>query len=163
MEKEVRMIKNKNKEKLAAYMLVYRSANREKLKAQTIEYRKKFSDKVAATSAAYRAANKEKVRVWYSVWQKANAAYCQARNWAREAAKLRATPAWANEFFIEEAYDLAARRTKLKSGRHAKWNVDHIVPLRGKTVCGLHVHTNLRVIPALENFRKKNVYWPDMP
>jgi hypothetical protein len=72
---------------------------------------------------------------------------------------LRATPAWANHFFIEEAYDLAQRRTKSTG---IKWHVDHIVPLRSKRVCGLHVENNLQVIPARTNLEKGNRVWPSM-
>jgi hypothetical protein len=41
--------------------------------------------------------------------------------------------------------------------------VDHIIPLKSDFVCGLHCHTNLRVITAEENKAKNNRYWPDMP
>lgn len=55
---------------------------------------------------------------------------------------------------------LAALRTKTTGIR---WEVDHIVPLVHPQVCGLHVETNLRVIPAIENRRKGNRHWPEMP
>jgi hypothetical protein len=77
----------------------------------------------------------------------------------RRAAKFNATPTWANEFFIEEAYSLAQLRTKMFG---FTWHVDHIVPLNGRTVCGLHTHDNLQVIPGAENLRKGNRTWPQM-
>jgi hypothetical protein len=73
---------------------------------------------------------------------------------------LKATPAWANKFFITEAYHLAKLREKICGG---KWHVDHIVPLKSAIVCGLHVENNLRVIPGAENSVKGNRHWPDMP
>lgn len=65
------------------------------------------------------------------------------------------TPKWANKFFIREIYDLAAKRTKATSIR---WVVDHVIPLRGKHVCGLHVETNLQVIPQAVNASKGNSF-----
>ena len=72
----------------------------------------------------------------------------------RERIRL-ATPAWANKFFIREAYRLAALRTKVTGG---KWHVDHIIPLNGKLVSGLHVENNLCVIYREANIRKSNHY-----
>ena len=74
--------------------------------------------------------------------------------------RRKATPSWANKFFISEIYDLARGRTKVMG---VKWQVDHIVPLKNDLVCGLHVEQNLRVVLATENRSKKNRYWPDMP
>lgn len=78
----------------------------------------------------------------------------------RYARKMKAIPPWANMFFIKEIYDLAKQRTKLTGVKH---HVDHIVPLKSDIVCGLHCEQNLRVIPAVENLRKGNLVWPDMP
>lgn len=78
----------------------------------------------------------------------------------RRASKLQAMPRWANEFFIKEIYALAKLRTKVMG---YEWHVDHIVPLKSETVCGLHVEHNLRVVPAVINRAKSNVTWPDMP
>lgn len=83
-----------------------------------------------------------------------------AKKAKRRAALLKATPSWANSFFIEEAYRLLRVR-EMATG--IKWNVDHIVPLVSKKVCGLHCEANLQVIPASSNRSKSNVWWPDMP
>lgn len=72
----------------------------------------------------------------------------------------RATPKWNNPFFMNEAYALARLRTKMLG---FKWDVDHIVPIMSDKVCGLHAHTNIRVIPHTENGRKSNLCWPHMP
>lgn len=57
------------------------------------------------------------------------------------------------EFVFEEAYDLAKLREKITG---YKWHIDHIIPLNGKTICGLHVWSNLQVIPATLNLSKGN-------
>lgn len=69
-------------------------------------------------------------------------------------------PAWANAFMLEEAYILARLRSMVTG---YEWDVDHIVPLRSKLVCGLHAETNIQVIPAASNRAKGNRHWPDMP
>lgn len=78
----------------------------------------------------------------------------------RRAAKMQRTPAWltVDDFWmLEQAYELAALRTKMLG---FAWHVDHIIPLQGKLVSGLHVPTNIRVIPGVENVRKANRYVP---
>jgi 5-methylcytosine-specific restriction endonuclease McrA len=76
-----------------------------------------------------------------------------------QAKKRLATPAWANDFFIEEIYHLAELRTKLLGIPH---EVDHVIPLQSDVVCGLHVENNLQVITRDENIRKSNTTWPGM-
>lgn len=77
---------------------------------------------------------------------------------ARKSAKLKRTPAWLTDADLERIkclYQLAAMRN-CESGQ--SWHVDHIIPLQGEFVSGLHMPSNLRVIPALENMRKSNLY-----
>jgi 5-methylcytosine-specific restriction endonuclease McrA len=63
----------------------------------------------------------------------------------------QATMSWTNMNLIEEFYQQAQILTKKTGIKH---EVDHIVPLRGKTVCGLHVQDNLQVITKVENNQK---------
>jgi hypothetical protein len=71
-----------------------------------------------------------------------------SRTAKRRAAKLNRTPAWANQEKIQEIYKTCP------DGHH----VDHIVPLQGENVSGLHVHENLQHLPAAENLSKGNTY-----
>lgn len=114
--------------------------------------------------------NKDRYRETARAWKLANPGYdtegqrvraarrrteqpdkVNANTAARKSYIKRATPSWANKFFIAEAYHIAKVREKMLGG---KWHVDHIIPLRGKTVCGLHVENNLQVIPAKVNLTK---------
>ena len=74
----------------------------------------------------------------------------------RRAAKDNRTPPWFGEFdqlVCEEAYALLPLR---KAATGIDWHVDHMLPLRGKTVSGLHVGNNLAVIPAVLNCAKSD-------
>ena len=102
--------------------------------------------------------NKERVKELSRAWKKANKHKVNANTRMRQAAKLNATPPWLNEdhkFMLEEIYELRDLRTQATGVVH---HVDHIVPLRGAEVCGLHVPWNLQVIPASDNIRKGNSY-----
>lgn len=95
-----------------------------------------------------------------SEWARRNRARAYANSRRRYASKLNATPTWADIEAIRRIYQ-EARELRLSTGD--SWHVDHIVPLRSKLVCGLHVEYNLRIIPGAENSRKSNRYWEYMP
>ena len=74
---------------------------------------------------------------------------------AREKRCVLATPTWADRELIKELYALAKKLTEQTGIQH---EVDHIVPLQGKNVSGLHTQDNLQVITAEENRRKSNKF-----
>jgi hypothetical protein len=69
----------------------------------------------------------------------------------------RATPKWADRAAIRKVYEKARRRALHTCIPH---HVDHIIPIYGTYVSGLHVHNNLRVIPAVDNVRRPRIWIP---
>lgn len=72
----------------------------------------------------------------------------------RRAQKMRAVPVWADHSLIRSIYDKA---------REMGGEVDHVVPIASRVVCGLHCWENLQILPKGDNSTKSNVVWPDMP
>jgi hypothetical protein len=73
---------------------------------------------------------------------------------AKRYRRLRRAP-WADATAIRAIYASAKRLTQETGVPH---HVDHIIPLQGALVSGLHVHTNLQVLPAVDNIKKLNRY-----
>ena len=79
----------------------------------------------------------------------------------RKAIHKRQTPVWANLMAIKDTYKLAKKLSELCK---AEYHVDHIIPLRGKDVCGLHVENNLQILEKTLNIRKSNqLTWRSYP
>lgn len=150
----------KNKDRKKAKALEWRLANKERSRSLERQRYARDAEKFREKCRVWHGKNPDYASAYTKQWSKDNPEKACVNSAARRARKLMATPAWANKFFIEEIYDLANRRTKVMG---FKWHVDHIVPLKSKKVCGLHVECNLQVIPASSNLRKSNIRWPDMP
>lgn len=89
-------------------------------------------------------------------YRKNNPGWMAAQCAKRRAKQLQATAGWdteLTEFLSEEAHHLRGLRD---ASTGIIWNVDHIVPLQGKEVRGLHVWNNLQVIPKRLNVQKLN-------
>ena len=122
-------------------------------------------------SAQHREESRKKASEWYynnldrakatkkivsSRWVRENKDKNCAKAARYRAGKLKATPPWLTEedmHSIQVEYSLALWTSEVMG---QEYHVDHIVPLKGKLVCGLHVPWNLQVIPALENQSKGN-------
>jgi len=95
--------------------------------------------------------NKEQERFNSAKWAKNNLGKKRAYRAKRRSAILCATPTWAKPIEIKKIYAEADFLSKVTG---IKYEVDHIIPLQGKNVCGLHVQNNLRVIQMIDNRKK---------
>lgn len=119
------------------------SADNEQVKRTRREAYQKHKEAALLAKKIYRAENKGKIN-----------ALCAAR---KKVIKQR-TPKWLTAFDrlkIRCMYQLAAMYTRENA---EPWHVDHIVPLQGVVVSGMHVPNNLQVLRGLDNIKKKNRY-----
>lgn len=145
-----------NAEKVREYGEQYRAANKEKL----VEKRKREYGQNKETEnirgREWHATNKLSVASRKKVYRAANKEIINANAAKRRAAQQ--TPVWLSNFDrlkIRCIYSVASMLTRENS---ESWHVDHIIPLQGKTVCGLHVPNNLQFIRGADNLTKANKY-----
>ena len=74
------------------------------------------------------------------------------------AARRQACPPWVDDAHMARIHEVYKLRREISEKTGVAHEVDHIVPLQGKTVCGLHVWWNLRVIPKEENNRRPRIW-----
>jgi 5-methylcytosine-specific restriction endonuclease McrA len=182
-----------NKERIKAQVRAYASANQDKVKAKKRAYYLKNKAEFLKKSAAYHAANPEiRAKCVKNYCDRNRAAlndlsriYRQANPDARAATQKRwneANPVKRAVYSVRRRADKALRtklhnpellalvelemfeeaaRLTCKTG--IPYEVDHVIPLRGKTVSGLHNEHNLQVLTFAANRTKGNRWWPDMP
>lgn len=128
--------------KFTAYNKAYYLKRKEYIKAKAL---RRYQAKKAEIRKQQNEYNK--------IYVKNNRSKYNAKIRNRQIKILKATPIWANKIKIEEFYKQAEKLEKETGNRY---HVDHIVPIKGKEVCGLHNEFNLQVILATENRKKGN-------
>ena len=129
----------------------YHAKNRDKILERQRKWRRQNAERVAAHREKTRPRRRAQKRNWY----KNNPSKANAMAARRRAARLQRTPAWADPQAIARFYAQARLMTIVTGWPH---HVDHIVPLRGRSVCGLHVESNLQILPDDENIEKSNKF-----
>lgn len=145
----------KNKEHLCAMRKQWEEANKDKI-AERKKVKRKGNKVIALKKKAWQEANKEKVAEYNRKWKHANRDRHNALNMKRHAAKMNRTPPWlTKEHYAQmrEVYNMAKELSKQQGIKH---EVDHIVPLQGDTVSGLHVPWNLQILKQADNRSKRN-------
>lgn len=129
--------------------------------SKKINYQKS-KQKILDKNKQYYLQNKEEVCKKKQQYKKQNRARYNALSVEREKAKSFRTPKWLTNEQKEEIIQFYEIAKQMKETTGVAYHVDHIIPLCGKKVSGLHVPWNLQVITAKENLSKYNKYSLDL-
>lgn len=146
--------RERDPEGVREYMRKNYHANKERW----AEYTRRWRAKRPNYTSEYGERNRERLAKKSREYARANPGKAVARARKHQLLKARAMPAWLSPSQladIQAIYDRAATMTHETGIAH---NVDHIVPLNNKSVCGLHVPWNLQVMTAKENQSKNNKF-----
>lgn len=114
-----------------------------------LETNKLWSEKNKDLKSAY---NREYIKGW----SKINKDLRASNEAKRRSSKIRATPVWLTKEHLDSINNFYWLAKDLKAVTGDEYHIDHIVPLKGKNICGLHVPWNLQVLPADLNIKKGN-------
>lgn len=146
----------KNKEVIQEYKKKYTEENKDKIDTYQQEYRKRYQSKRKEYSRKYYEENTLQCLETQTTYKKNNRALYNALNAKRHAAKLERTPSWLTVDHLARILVFYEEAQRLTEETGIKYSVDHILPLQGETVSGLHVPWNLQVITLSENCSKSN-------
>lgn len=116
------------------------------------KWRANNKERIRALNRARYARDPEHAHSFVRKWRKRNPSRINEYSAKRLAQELKATPEWADKQLIKDIY---------MESKYQGLHVDHMVPLRGKNVCGLHVEHNLQLLTLVENSKKNNHFSSD--
>lgn len=134
-----------NREEFLAKQKAYYAANRE----ERLAYLKAWREQNPGYASEWYEQNADRERQRAKDWKHQNPEHQRVLEVARRSAMRRVAP-WADRDLMADIYKYA----KIMRVAGIDCHVDHIVPLRGKNVCGLHTDANLTVLLAEDNLRK---------
>lgn len=143
-------------EKYREYMRDYYKKNAPRFTARNRAHYEANREAVAKSTDAWRRANLTKSNGYSRRYREANPSKRAALYAKYRAALIQRTPAWLNQADLAEIDGIYHFANLMQQITGVEYHVDHIEPLQGLNVSGLHVPWNLRAIPAQENVAKGN-------
>jgi len=154
--------RERNKDEINANRREQYRVDGDKQRAANKKWKKENEERYKEVVKAHRLNNLETTKKAIKEWKLNNKDAVNASVAKRRAAKLQRTVAWANDQAIKDVYsdceeiNLAAKT----AGCTETFVVDHVIPLLGTNVSGLHIASNLQIITAKENGEKSNNFTP---
>jgi len=133
-------------------------AKSENQKSNKANYYKEHKDKISVARAIHYRDNAEHYKkvnkTSNKAWRKANPDKAKSIYIRRSVRVKQATPSWLTNTMIVEIKLVYAKVKDMNIESDIMYNVDHIIPIYNKKVCGLHVPWNLQIITSMENQSK---------
>jgi hypothetical protein len=145
-------------EKVRASKQAYYEKNSEVICQRTGAYKKREAEKVSFRNQTYREENLEAIRLHDRQRKHEQPEKCRYWGARRRAALSARRPRWLSDEHEQQIQALYAEAQRLSQVTGEIYHVDHIIPLRGKAVSGLHVPGNMQVLLGAENLRKNNKF-----
>ena len=143
-----------NKIKLAKKRKLLYEVNKEKINAKR-RLKNQLNPEIRASARKNHAV---KISIYNKLYRTENSGIIKAIKAKRRAAKLNRTPIWLTNKDFEKIEEFYTYATLFSEASGIQYDVDHIIPLLGKTVSGLHIPENLQIITHKENCIKKNKF-----
>jgi len=117
------------------------------------EYYKKNKAHIRSRNDQWKKDNPDKHNKNFRKWRINNLDIMNAHCSAARAKRIKRYVDWADSQYIKDLYRNAKEASKIFG---IDYEVDHVIPLQGKYVSGLHVEDNLQILPSFENRTKSN-------
>ena len=140
------------------YMREYRIKNRERIRAACRKTYEENKEQRKAEFREYYIKTRERRRELGKIHYEENKSFYLMYSKTRKATIKRASPNSLSSEDFEQIKQIYLECKIITEQTGIEHHVDHIIPLRGRNVCGLHVPWNLQIITAEENLRKSNKY-----
>ena len=150
-----------NKDEILAQQKARYEANKDKRKVQAKAYYEANKEKIKAYNKAHHEANKDKRNAQQKAYYEVNSAkYIERARFRESLLNKLQKPSWYSSKLVNKIYKECKELNKIAG--FIKYHVDHIIPLQGKNVSGLHVQGNLQIILASVNLSKSNKFELDI-
>lgn len=126
------------------------------VKTYVSNWQKENPDKTRRKSNTWRNKNRARLNNTQSLWRKNNSGHANFLSTQYQMKKQKRIPIWLTKEDLKEINEIYKLAEKLTKDTGISHEVDHIIPLNGKNISGLHCPQNLQILSKTDNRKKSN-------